>query len=73
VVAAVAGVLERVAERVPVLLVEQNLAVVRRLARDAVVLAAGRVAWRGAAADLLGDPGQTTSLLGVGSSAARRS
>jgi branched-chain amino acid transport system ATP-binding protein len=73
VVAAVAGVLERVAEGVPVLLVEQNLAVVRRLARDAVVLAAGRVAWRGAAADLLGDPDRTKSLLGVGSTAARRS
>ncbi len=42
-----AEVLERVAESVPVLLVEQNLAVVRRLARDAVVLAAGKVAWTG--------------------------
>jgi branched-chain amino acid transport system ATP-binding protein len=66
VVSAVATVLERVAEKVPVLLVEQNLAVVRRLARDAVVLAAGRVAWRGPAAELLGDAGQTRSLLGVG-------
>ena len=67
VVSAVGAVLERVAERVPILLVEQNLAVVRRLARDAVVLAAGRVAWRGPAPDLLGDPGQTRALLGVGS------
>jgi branched-chain amino acid transport system ATP-binding protein len=72
VVSAVAAVLGRVAEQVPVLLVEQNLAVVRRLARDAVVLAAGRVAWRGAAADLLGDPDRTRALLGVGT-AARRS
>jgi branched-chain amino acid transport system ATP-binding protein len=71
VVTAVATVLARVAEKVPVLLVEQNLAVVRRLARDAVVLAAGRVAWRGPAADLLGDAGQTRSLLGVGSTARR--
>jgi branched-chain amino acid transport system ATP-binding protein len=72
VVSSVATVLGRVAEHVPVLLVEQNLAVVRKLARDAVVLAAGRVAWRGAAADLLGDPGRTRALLGVGT-AARRS
>jgi branched-chain amino acid transport system ATP-binding protein len=71
VVSAVATVLARVAETVPILLVEQNLAVVRRLARDAVVLAAGRVAWRGAAADLLGDPEQTRSLLGVGTAVRR--
>jgi branched-chain amino acid transport system ATP-binding protein len=69
VVSAVAAVLQRVAEHVPVLLVEQNLAVVRRLAHDAVVLAAGRVAWRGEAADLLGDPERTRSLLGVGTAA----
>jgi branched-chain amino acid transport system ATP-binding protein len=69
VVAAVAAVLERVAQRVPILLVEQNLAVVRRLARDAVVLAAGRVAWQGSAADLLGSAEATRSLLGVGTAA----
>ena len=39
VVTEVADVLERVASTVPILLVEQNLAVVRRLGRDAVVLA----------------------------------
>ncbi|WP_436535259.1 ABC transporter ATP-binding protein [Actinoplanes sp. HUAS TT8] len=66
VVTAVATVLGRVAERVPVLLVEQNLAVVRKLATDAVVVEAGRVAWRGSAADLLGDGEATRSLLGVG-------
>jgi branched-chain amino acid transport system ATP-binding protein len=71
VVSAVAGVLARVAERVPVLLVEQNLAVVRRLATDAVVLAAGRVGWRGPAGDLLGDSDRTRALLGVGSTARR--
>jgi branched-chain amino acid transport system ATP-binding protein len=71
VVTAVAVVLERVAERVPVLLVEQNLAVVRRLATDAVVLEAGRTAWQGRAADLLGDAEATKSLLGVGSTAGR--
>ncbi|WP_433293687.1 ABC transporter ATP-binding protein [Actinoplanes sp. CA-030573] len=71
VVSAVAAALARIAERVPMLLVEQNLAVVRRLATGAVVLAAGRVAWRGAAAELLGDPGRTRDLLGVGSAARR--
>lgn len=68
VVAAVASLLARVAERVPILLVEQNLAVVRRLATDAVVLAAGQVAWTGPAGDLLGDAGRTRTLLGVGRS-----
>jgi branched-chain amino acid transport system ATP-binding protein len=66
VVTAVAAVLERMATRVPILLVEQNLAVVRRLATDAIVLAAGRVAWRGPASTLLGDAGRTRDLLGVG-------
>jgi branched-chain amino acid transport system ATP-binding protein len=71
VVASVATALGRIAERVPILLVEQNLAVVRRLATGAVVLAAGRVAWQGPAADLLGDPERTRDLLGVGSAARR--
>jgi branched-chain amino acid transport system ATP-binding protein len=66
VVTEVAMALAVVAERVPVLLVEQNLAVVRRLADDAIVLASGRVAWTGSAAELLGDAALTKSLLGVG-------
>ncbi len=66
VVTEVASALEQVAQRVPILLVEQNLAVVRRLAKDAVVLASGRVAWTGDAATLLGDAALTKSLLGVG-------
>ncbi|GAA2427340.1 ABC transporter ATP-binding protein [Streptomyces macrosporus] len=66
VVTEVAGVLERAAERVPLLLVEQNLAVVRRLARDAVVLDAGRTVHTGDARELLADRERTTSLLGVG-------
>ncbi|GAB1332725.1 ABC transporter ATP-binding protein [Streptomyces sennicomposti] len=66
VVAEVTRVLERAAEAVPVLLVEQNLAVVRRLARHCAVLADGRTAHRGPAADLLGDPDATRRLLGVG-------
>jgi branched-chain amino acid transport system ATP-binding protein len=66
VVTSVAQVLERVAAEVPILLVEQNLAVVRRLATDAVVLSGGRVAWTGPASGLLDDADLTKSLLGVG-------
>lgn len=66
VVTEVAEVLGRAAEVAPVLLVEQNLAVVRRLAKDAVVLSAGTVAWRGNAKELLDDADLTKSLLGVG-------
>lgn len=66
VVTEVADALARVAESVPILLVEQNLAVVRRLAKDAVVLASGKVAWTGDGATLLGDGALTKSLLGVG-------
>jgi branched-chain amino acid transport system ATP-binding protein len=68
-VAEVAAVLERVARVAPVLLVEQNLPVVRRLATDAVVLDAGRVVHAGPAADLLADAGRTRELLGVASRA----
>ncbi|MCQ8186929.1 ABC transporter ATP-binding protein [Streptomyces rugosispiralis] len=66
VVTEVAQVLERAAEAVPVLLVEQNLAVVRRLARHCVVLADGRTAHRGPAAELLADADAARRLLGVG-------
>ncbi|MFD7861759.1 ABC transporter ATP-binding protein [Streptomyces sp. NPDC059783] len=66
VVTEVAQVLERAAEAVPVLLVEQNLAVVRRLARHCVVLADGRTAHRGPADALLGDAEAARRLLGVG-------
>ena len=60
-----AEALERAASAVPVLLVEQNLAVVRRLAGDAVVIAAGQVAWTGRGGELLADPELTRSLLSV--------
>lgn len=73
----VADVVARVAESVPILLVEQNLTLVRRIARDAVVLAAGSaagqggsggtVAYRGPIGSLLDDEQLTRSLLGVGS------
>lgn len=67
VVAEVAEALARIAAHVPLLLVEQNLAVVRRLATHAVVLDAGRVAYTGDAGELLADRALTTELLGVGS------
>ncbi|MBY8879377.1 ABC transporter ATP-binding protein [Actinacidiphila acidipaludis] len=72
VVTEVAQVLERAAEAVPVLLVEQNLALVRRLATSCVVLADGRTAHRGPAAELLADADATRRLLGVGSAEALR-
>jgi branched-chain amino acid transport system ATP-binding protein len=66
-VSEVADVLERAAEQVPLLLVEQNLAVVRRLAQRVVVVSTGRVVHTGPAADLLEDRELTRDLLGVGS------
>ncbi|MGY4915165.1 ABC transporter ATP-binding protein [Streptomyces sp. 900116325] len=66
VVTEVAEVLERAAEAVPVLLVEQNLAVVRRLAAHCTVLADGRTAHQGPAGELLGDAEAARRLLGVG-------
>jgi branched-chain amino acid transport system ATP-binding protein len=65
-VAEVAHVLERLAELTTVLLVEQNLGVVRRIARDAIVLDQGRVVHRGDAKELLGRPELVRRLLSVG-------
>ena len=62
----VTGALARAAERVPVLLVEQDLAVVERLADRVVVLSEGRVRHAGPAADFLADRDLVRSLLGVG-------
>jgi branched-chain amino acid transport system ATP-binding protein len=61
----VANVLERISETETMLLVEQNLGVVRRIARDAIVLDGGRVTYAGSAAALLSDPERVRSLLGV--------
>jgi branched-chain amino acid transport system ATP-binding protein len=66
IVTEVAVALERAAEAVPVLLVEQNLALVRRLAGHCVVLADGRTAHAGPAAELLADAEASRALLGVG-------
>jgi branched-chain amino acid transport system ATP-binding protein len=62
----VARVLERLAELTTVLLVEQNLGVVRRIARDAVVLDQGRVVHTGDAKELLAQPELVKRLLSVG-------
>jgi branched-chain amino acid transport system ATP-binding protein len=61
----VARVLERASEVATILLVEQNLGVVQRLARDAVVLDQGRVVHEGPAKELLSDPAKVRRLLGV--------
>jgi branched-chain amino acid transport system ATP-binding protein len=62
----VANVLARAAELTTILLVEQNLGVVQRVARDAVVLDTGRVVHVGPAKELLDDQPLVHRLLGVG-------
>jgi branched-chain amino acid transport system ATP-binding protein len=61
----VAHVLERVSEAETILLVEQNLGVVQRIARDAIVLDQGRVVYTGSAQELLADAARVKQLLGV--------
>jgi len=67
-----ADALERMSELATTLIVEQNLEVIRRIARDVVVLDHGRVVHQGSAADLLADAGRTQELLGVSDRAASR-
>lgn len=71
-VAEVAEILERMASIATAAVVEQNLAVVRRIARDAVVLDQGRVVHAGPAGALLDDEALTRALLGVAAGGARR-
>ena len=66
-VAEVARVLERLAELTTVLLVEQNLGVVRRIAHDAIVIDQGRVVHTSDAKELLEQPELVKRLLSVGS------
>jgi branched-chain amino acid transport system ATP-binding protein len=66
IVSEVAAVLERVASTVPILLVEQNLPLVARLAGPAVVIEQGRVVHSGPIDELLADTAMTRGLLGVG-------
>ncbi|MBA2463156.1 MAG: ABC transporter ATP-binding protein [Actinobacteria bacterium] len=61
----VAAALERAAELATVLLVEQNLAVVARVAKNVVVVDGGRVVHSGQARELLEDPARVQALLGV--------
>jgi len=65
----VAKALERIRQRTTVLLVEQNLGVVLRIARDAIVLDQGRVVHSGDAKELLEQPGLVKKLLSVGHAA----
>jgi len=64
-VAEVAEALAKASETETILLVEQNLSVVERLARDAIVLDQGRVVYTGPAQELLADPQRVRALLGV--------
>ena len=57
--------LAKAAEVATVLLVEQNLSVIRSLAGQAVVLEEGRVSYIGGAVELLGDPERVRRYLGV--------
>lgn len=61
----VADVLAEVAAATPILLVEQNLPLVRRIADTVIVLDAGRVVHAGSAAELIADQELTRELLGV--------
>ncbi|MFH5821709.1 ABC transporter ATP-binding protein [Georgenia sp. AZ-5] len=65
IVTEVAAALEEAARTVPVLLVEQNLPVIERLASDVVVIDSGRVIHTGNARDLLADAEAVQRLLGV--------
>lgn len=65
IVTEVTEALAEAATTTPILLVEQNLTVVERLAERVVVIDSGRVVHTGAAADLFADPDQIQRLLGV--------
>lgn len=65
IVTEVADALAEASKIVPILLVEQNLDVVRRLADDAIVIGGGRVVHVGTAREILDDEDLTRRLLGV--------
>jgi branched-chain amino acid transport system ATP-binding protein len=64
-VSEVAAALEHASELATVLLVEQNLGVVQRVATDVVVLDGGRVVHEGGAKELFEQPERVRQLLGV--------
>ncbi|HTC31324.1 MAG TPA: ABC transporter ATP-binding protein [Candidatus Acidoferrum sp.] len=57
--------LQRAAQVVTILLVEQNLSVAHKLARDAIVLDQGRVGYVGTVEELMGDPALARKHLGL--------
>jgi branched-chain amino acid transport system ATP-binding protein len=65
-VAEVAHVLERLAELTTILVVEQNLGVVRRIAQNVIVLDQGRVVHAGDAKEFLERPDLVKRMLSVG-------
>jgi branched-chain amino acid transport system ATP-binding protein len=65
IVSEVAHVLERIAELTTVVLVEQNLAVLQRLAKHVVVLDGGLVVHEGPGEEVLDDPELVRRFLGV--------
>lgn len=69
IVTAVAHALQEASKTVPILLVEQNLEVVRTLAQGAIVIAGGRVVHTGDAKTILEDENLTRRLLGVSAEA----
>jgi branched-chain amino acid transport system ATP-binding protein len=62
--------LQRAAQVVTILLVEQNLSVAHKLARDAIVLDQGRVGYVGTVEELMGDPALARKHLGLSSAGA---
>jgi branched-chain amino acid transport system ATP-binding protein len=65
IVSEVTEALAEAARTTPILLVEQNLTVIDRLAERVVVIDSGRVVHTGAAAELMNDPDRIQRLLGV--------
>jgi branched-chain amino acid transport system ATP-binding protein len=72
VVLEVVDALQTASEVTPMLLVEQNLRAIARLASAALVMAQGSIVYSGPAADLLGNEALTLALLGVASTKADR-
>ncbi|HTX57475.1 MAG TPA: ABC transporter ATP-binding protein [Candidatus Acidoferrales bacterium] len=68
----VVDALKRAAEAVTILLVEQNLSVAHKLARDAIVLDQGRVGYVGTVDELMGDPVLARHHLGLSSGGGER-
>jgi branched-chain amino acid transport system ATP-binding protein len=67
----VGDIIERIASHTTVVLVEQNLPLVRRIAQDAIVFDAGKVVYSGPARGLLDDAEATNRHLGVAMKGAR--